>query len=100
MRCQRCGATMKAIVIRTAFDECLSYACYRCGEVIDEQILKNRKRAEAVMDPRDGNSFKEISGANCLGKQEIVTSVSTFHVDFCDARQAQQGSRLDQSSQG
>ncbi len=75
MTCQRCGATMRAIVTHTAFDECLSFACYRCGEVIDEQILKNRERAKAVMDPRDENLFKETFVANCLGKQEIVTSV-------------------------
>ncbi len=42
MKCTRCGGILRAIDVYTNDGKTSSWACYRCGEVVDLQILINR----------------------------------------------------------
>ncbi len=42
MKCPRCGGRMGETDIYSTYEKCSSFTCYRCGEVIDDEILKNR----------------------------------------------------------
>ncbi len=42
MKCGRCGGILFGIDIYSAEGKASSWACYRCGEIIDRQILINR----------------------------------------------------------
>lgn len=42
MNCPRCGGKMGASDFYFDGSKCTSWVCYRCGEVIDEQILINQ----------------------------------------------------------
>lgn len=42
MKCRRCGGLLRAIDVYTTDGKTSSWACYRCGEVVDAQILINR----------------------------------------------------------
>ena len=45
MKCPRCGGIMYLAVIYTAEARHESYVCPICGEVIDDEILKNRQQS-------------------------------------------------------
>ncbi len=47
MKCRRCGGILRGIDVYTANGKVSSWACYRCGEVIDKQILINRGEIRA-----------------------------------------------------
>ncbi len=43
MRCPKCNGIMRSEDLYAEEGKCTSWTCYRCGEVIDTQILINRR---------------------------------------------------------
>jgi hypothetical protein len=52
LRCPRCKGIMRAVDVYSEKEKCISWTCYRCGEMIDREILENRanyKRRENLI---------------------------------------------------
>jgi hypothetical protein len=42
LRCPGCKGIMRAVDVYSEKEKCISWTCYRCGEMIDREILENR----------------------------------------------------------
>jgi hypothetical protein len=63
MICSRCGGIMAQQQLYLDGDACISWTCYRCGEVIDPVILKNREARRLRSHSGEEESHEEIMAA-------------------------------------
>ena len=63
MICPRCGGIMAQQQLYLDGDACISWTCYRCGEVIDPVIMRNRAARGPRPHPGEEESHEEIMAA-------------------------------------
>jgi hypothetical protein len=63
MNCPRCGGMMAPAKFYLDGDSCLSWTCYKCGEVIDSVILRNRAARGSASRIEEGEGHEATMAA-------------------------------------
>ena len=63
MICSRCGGIMAQQQLYLDGETCLSWTCYRCGEVIDPVIMRNRAARGIRLHSGEEESHEETMAA-------------------------------------